>query len=517
MKRLRRLAGRRRLSEWIWWCVLGLFVAAGLVLFVLHHSHQDSFRMPIQETSTEFVEVPERLNFTQELLSSTSFARQLVDQMSLAKAYVIIAKEHNNLNLAWELSSQIRNCQRLLSKAATEAKSITIEEALPVISRMSKLIYKAQDSHYDISTTITTLKKHVEALDERAVAAAVQSAELGQLATEAMPKDLHCLSTRLTEEWFEDPAIEQLAEERRNSQRLVDNNLYHFCVFSDNVIATSALINSTVSNAEHPQQFVFHVVTDRVNYRAMMAWFLKVNFKGCMVDVKSIDDLSWLNSSYSLLVKQLAVGDTKFTSPKSDFFLSHLRFYLLELHPALEKVVFLEDDVVVLKDLTPLFSLDMHGNVIGAVETCLESFQRLSSYLNFSNPMISSRFDPQACAWAFGMNVFDLIAWKKANATAKYHYWQEQNEDETIWKAGTLVPGLLTFYGMVEPLDRRWHVTSLGYKPDLDERLIESAAAVHFSGNRKPWLRLAIDRYKPLWQQYVDRTHPHIQYCTSQA
>lgn len=93
----------------------------------------------------------------------------------------------------------------------------------------------------------------------------------------------------------------------------------------------------------------------------------------------------------------------KLRSPKYQSLLSHLRFYIPEIYPQLEKVVFLDDDVVVQKDLTPLFSLDLHGNVNGAVETCLEAFHRYYKYLNFSNTIISSKFDPQACGWAFGM------------------------------------------------------------------------------------------------------------------
>lgn len=464
----------------------------------------------LQEISTEFL-TPE-LNFTQELLSTTSVARQLIGQISLAKAYIIIAKEHGNHNLAWEFSSLVRNCQGLLSEAAETAKPVTIDDALPIISRISKLIYKAQGLHYDISTTITTLKKHVEALEERAVAAVAQSAEFGRLATEAMPKDLHCMSVRLTEEWFEDTSLEKLAEEQKNSPRLVDNNLYHFCVFSDNVMSTSVLVNSTVSNAEHPQQLVFHIITDAVNYRAMAAWFFKNDFMGCMIHVSKIEDLTWLYASFSPPVKQLS-KEAEFMGTKPAVLLDHLRFYLPEMFPLLEKVVFLEDDVVVQKDITPLFSLDMHGNVIGAVETCLESSQRLYNYLNFSNPLVSSSFDPQACAWAFGINVFDLIAWKKVNATAKYHYWQERNADRMLWKAGTLSAGLLTFYGMVEPLDRRWHVMGLGYELDIDERLIESAAAVHFTGNMKPCLRLGVSRYKHLWRQYFNFTHQYVGDC----
>ncbi|KAL5987909.1 Hexosyltransferase gaut11 [Asimina triloba] len=455
------------------------------------------------------------VNFTEELVSATSFARQLSDQMTLAKAYVILAKEHNNLFLAWELSSQIRNCQLLLSKAAMRGMPIMVHEAEPVIQKLSSLIYKAQDAHYDISTTIMTMKTHIQALEERASAATAQSVAFGQFAAAAVPRNLHCLNIKLTVEWLIRPALKELAEEQRNSLRLVDNNLYHFCIFSDNVLATSAVVNSTISNADHPTQLVFHIVTDSINYRAMQAWFLTNNFKGSIIEVQNVEDFSWLNASYSPVMKLLQDADTReyylgasdpksevnFWNPKYISLLNHLRFYIPELYPSLEKVVFLDDDVIVQKDLTPLFSLELHGNVNGAVETCLEAFHRFYKYLNFSSPIINLKFDPQSCGWAFGMNVFDLVAWKKANVTAWYHYWQEQNVDRLLWKTGTLPPGLLSFYGLTEPLDRRWHVLGLGYDSSIDDRLIESGAVVHYNGNMKPWLKLAIGRYKPLWDR----------------
>ncbi|XP_058080322.1 hexosyltransferase GAUT11 [Magnolia sinica] len=519
---------RRRFSGWIVG-LLGLFLVGGLTLFVVHHRHQDQFERPIQEKAVTIQQPPhDALNFTQELLSATSFARQLSDQMTLAKAYVILAKEHNNLQLAWELSSQIRSCQLLLSKAAMRGAPITVSDAEPVVRRLSLLIYKAQDAHYDIATTIITLKTHIQALEERASAATAQTVAFGQFATEAVPKSLHCLNIKMTVDWLRNPALQELAEEQRNSLRLVDNNLYHFCIFSDNVLAISAVVNSTVSNADHPKQLVFHVVTDGVNYRAMQAWFFANDFKGSTIEVQNVEDFAWLNSSYSPVMKQLRDADTqeyyftgsqdpksevKFRNPKYISLLNHLRFYIPELYPMLEKVVFLDDDVIVQKDLTPLFSLELHGNVNGAVETCLEAFHRYYKYLNFSSAIISSKFDPQACGWAFGMNVFDLIAWKKANVTARYHYWQEQNADRMLWKLGTLPPGLLSFYGLTEPLDRRWHVMGLGYDSNIDDRLIESAAVVHYNGNMKPWLKLAIGRYKPLWERYVNHTHPFLLDC----
>lgn len=457
-------------------------------------------------------------------------ARQLAEQISLAKAYVIIAKEHNNLQLAWEFSSKIRSCQLLLSKAAMREEPITLEEAEPIIKSLSALIFKAQDAHYDVATTIMTMKSHIQALEERAKAATIQSTVFGQLTAEALPKSLHCLNVKLTTDWLRKSSLQDLAEEKGNSPRLVDNNLYHFCIFSDNLLAVSVVINSTISNADHPKQLVFHIVTNGINYGAMQAWFLSNDFKGSTIEVQNIEEFSWLNASYAPVMKQLLDADSreyyfkgsedlevepKFRNPKYIYLLNHLRFYIPEIYPQLEKVVFLDDDVVVQKDLTSLFSLDLHGNVNGAVETCLEAFHRYYKYLNFSNTIISSKFDPQACGWAFGMNVFDLIGWRKANVTARYHFWQGQNADQTLWKMGILPAGLLTFYGLTEPLDRRWHVLGLGYDLNIDNRLIETAAVIHFNGNMKPWLKLAIGRYKPLWERYVNQSHPYLQDCVT--
>ncbi|KAI4329667.1 hypothetical protein MLD38_028028 [Melastoma candidum] len=524
-----RRPGRRDYWYWIWGLV-GLFLIAGLVLFVAHHRQdEDAEFKHLQERHGSFEEeAPRHINFTEELTSATSFARQLSEQMTLAKAYVVIAKEHNNPHLAWQLSSKIRSCQLLLSKAAMKGEPVTLGEAEPILSSISSLIFKAQDLHYDIATTLVTMKSHIQALEDRANAATVQSVVFGQLVAESLPKNLHCLSVKLMTDWLTKSAIQQRADESRNSPRLVDNNLYHLCIFSDNLLGTSAVVNSTVSNAEHPKQLVFHIVTTRINYGPMQAWFQSNDFKGAAIEVQQVEDFSWLNASYSPIVKQISNSDTrayyfggsqdssaepKLRNPKFVSLLNHLRFYIPDIYPHLEKVVLLDDDVVVQKEITSLFSLELHGNVNGAVETCLEAFHRYYKYLNFSNPLISSKFDPQACGWAFGMNVFDLIAWRKANVTARYHYWQEQNADQTLWKLGTLPPGLLTFYGLTEPLDRRWHVLGLGYDTTIDSRLTETAAVIHFNGNMKPWLKLGIGRYKPLWERYVNTSHPYLREC----
>jgi len=95
------------------------------------------------------------------------------------------------------------------------------------------------------------------------------------------------------------------------------------------------------------------------------------------------------------------------------------------------------------------------------------------------------------------MNVFDLVQWRKRNVTGIYHCWQEKNADRALWKLGTLPPGLLTFYGLTEPLDPSWHVVGFGYT-NVDPQLIERRTVLHFNGNFKSWLKIGMEKYKPL-------------------
>lgn len=510
-----------------WWALCCSVVL--LFIYILSKGNQIESRQVLSKRNYKHDRIMEGLNITDEMLSSNSVTRQLSDQISLAKAFVVIAKESNNLQFAWELSAQIRNSQILLSNAATRRAPLTTRESESAIHDMALLLYQAQQLHYDSATMIMRFKAKIQTLEEQMNSVNEKSSKYGQIAAEEVPKSLYCLGVRLTTERFKNLNLQKKLKDRRHAEmKLKDNNLYHFCVFSDNILATSVVVNSTAINSKNPNMIVFHLVTDEINYAAMKAWFTINDFGGVTVEVQKFEDFSWLNASYVPVLKQLQDSEIqsyyfsgnsddgktpiKFRNPKYLSMLNHLRFYIPEVFPALKKVVFLDDDVVVQKDLSGLFSIDLNGNVNGAVETCMETFHRYHKYLNYSHPLIRAHFDPDACGWAFGMNVFDLVQWRKKNVTGIYHYWQEKNVDRTLWKLGTLPPGLLTFYGLTEPLDPSWHVLGFGYT-NVDPQLIERGAVLHFNGNSKPWLKIGIEKYKPLWEKFVDYSHPLLQQC----
>lgn len=202
--------------------------------------------------------------------------------------------------------------------------------------------------------------------------------------------------------------------------------------------------NIYLFDRQDSSKHVFHLVTDNLNFGAMRMWFLLNPPKEATIQVENLDEFKWLNSSYCPVLRQLqsaamreyyfkaghsitrssGASSLKYRNPKYLSMLNHLRFYLPQIYPKLDKILFLDDDIVVQKDLTGLWQVDLEGKVNGAVETCVLNFHRFDKYLNFSNSYIAREFDPNACGWAYGMNIFDLKEWKEKNLTGIYHKWQ---------------------------------------------------------------------------------------------
>ncbi|KAF3443970.1 hypothetical protein FNV43_RR13660 [Rhamnella rubrinervis] len=395
--------------------------------------------------------------------------------------------------------------------------------------KIARLMIGESKENYDNQLKIQKLKDTIFAVNELLVKAKKNGALASLIAAKSIPKSLHCLAMRLVEERISHP--EKYWEEEPKPE-FEDPSLYHYAIFSDNVLAVSVVVRSVVKNAVEPWKHVFHVVTDRMNIAAMKVWFrMRPVEGGAHIELKAVEEYTFLNSSYVPVLRQLELAklqkvyfdnqaenatkdiNMKHRNPKYMSMLNHLRFYLPEMYPKLHKILFLDDDVVVQKDLTGLWRVDLDGKVNGAVETCFGSFHRYAQYLNFSHHLIRERFNPKACAWAFGMNIFDLDAWRREKSTEQYHYWQSLNNDLTLWNLGTLPPGLITFYSTTKSLDKSWHVLGLGYNPSISMDEINNAAVIHYNGNMKPWLDIALNQYKNLWTKYVDNDMEFVQMC----
>uniref|UniRef100_A0ACD5YEK2 Uncharacterized protein n=1 Tax=Avena sativa TaxID=4498 RepID=A0ACD5YEK2_AVESA len=450
--------------------------------------------------------------------------RIIKDQLTRAKTYLSFLASRGNHGSAKELRARMKDIQRALGDATNDG--MLPQNVHSRIKAMEQTLAKLKRTHDGCSGAVSRLRTAIHSTEERLQSHKKDANYLAQIAAKSLPKGLHCLPLRLTNEYY---STDSKNKDFPNMEKLEDPKLHHYAIFSDNVLAAAVVVNSTLVHAKKPADHVFHIVTDRLNYAAMKMWFLANPLGKAAVQVQNIEEFTWLNSSYSPVLKQLASSsmidyyfrsgkarpdeNPKFRNPKYLSILNHLRFYLPEIFPKLNKVLFLDDDTVVQQDLSALWSIDLKGKVNGAVETCGETFHRFDKYLNFSNPLIASNFHPQACGWAYGMNMFDLSEWRKQNITDIYHTWQNLNEDRLLWKLGTLPAGLVTFWNRTFPLDHSWHVLGLGYNPNLNEKDIRRASVIHYNGNLKPWLEIGLSKYRKYWSRHVNYDQVFIREC----
>ncbi|CAH9139261.1 unnamed protein product [Cuscuta epithymum] len=225
-------------------------------------------------------------------------------------------------------------------------------------------------------------------------------------AASSIPKGIHCLSLRLTDEYSSNANARKQLPSPELLPLLSDNSLHHFVLSTDNILAASVVVNSAVQSSLKPEKIVCHVITDKKTYPGMHSWFALNPVSPATVEVKGVHQFDWLTrenipvleaveshsvirnyyhgnhvagANLSDITPRSFASKLQTRSPKYISLLNHLRIYLPELFPNLDKVVFLDDDVVIQRDLSPLWDIELKGKVNGAVQKLLQLFSSSNS------------------------------------------------------------------------------------------------------------------------------------------
>lgn len=394
--------------------------------------------------------------------------------------------------------------------------------------------------HVNIKTFVLETKAMLMKMDQKVQMARLQASIYRHLASIGIPKNLHCLTLRLAEEYLVNAHARSSLPPPEFASRLTNASFLHIALLTDNILAAAVAVSSTVRSSANPEKLVFHIVTDKKTYTAMHAWFALNPMFPAILEVKGLHQFEWpshINATIMATVEELHQGlrahryytstDQEYrryeaSTPSSFSLLNYLKIHLPELFPNLERVIFLDDDVVVRRDLTPLWDMDLNGNAIASVGLgdgrggrCVG--KTLGGYLNFSNPLlplISFGLKSNQCSWLGGMHVFDLGAWRETNITEFYQHLLKQNRKSgfALWRLGWLPPALIAFEGRVQPIDPSWHLSGLGQRMPKPEAL-ESAAVLHFSGPRKPWLDIGFPLLRELWRTHLNHTNQFLRSC----
>jgi lipopolysaccharide biosynthesis glycosyltransferase len=191
--------------------------------------------------------------------------------------------------------------------------------------------------------------------------------------------------------------------------------------------------------------------------------------------------------------------------------LNYARTYLADiLDPCVERVIYLDSDLIVIDDIAKLWEIDLGSNTIGAPEYCRANFTKYFTEAFWSDSDLAKTFDgrKQPCYFNTGVMVIDIAKWRQNNYRKMIEHWMEVQKEKRIYELGSLPPFLLVFAGKLKPVEHRWNQHGLG-----GDNVVGSCRSLHpgpvsllhWSGKGKPWLRLDSNKPCPmdaLWSPY---------------
>ncbi|CAL4999529.1 unnamed protein product [Urochloa decumbens] len=275
--------------------------------------------------------------------------RVIKNQLRTAKTYIGLLPSRGRHAFVRDLRRNMRDIQQALGDATSDRR--LPKNVRGKIRAMELTLAKVKQVHANCAVIIDKLLATLHSTEDQVQTHKQKANYVAQVAAKALPKRLYCLALRLTNEYYSSSTNKK---QFAYKERFEDPKLQHYALFSDNVLAAAVVVNSTLINAKNPANHVFHIVTDKHNYAAMRMWFLANPIGETAVQVQNIEEFTWLNSSYSPVLKQLESHfminyyfntnqdkpgkNPKFQNPKYLSILNHLRFYLPEIFPKLSKV-----------------------------------------------------------------------------------------------------------------------------------------------------------------------------------
>ncbi|KAL5209475.1 hypothetical protein ABZP36_005098 [Zizania latifolia] len=446
-----------------------------------------------------------------------AIVKRLKDQLFVARSYYpSIAKIKGKEALSRELKQNIQEHERVLSESIVDADLPSFIKMK--IEKMDRTIARAKACTVDCNNVDRKFRQILHMTEDEAHFHMKQSAYLYNLGVHTMPKSHHCLNMRLTVEYFKSTPLDS---DDSNAHRFTVPDHRHYVILSKNVLAASVVINSTVNSSEETENVVFHILTDTQNFYAMKHWFARNTYRESAVHVINyehiiLENLPEFSTQQLYLPEEFRVFISNLERPTEKTrveylsVFSHSHFFIPEILKDLKKVVVLDDDMVVQRDLSFLWNIDMGGKVNGAVKFCGLRLGQLRNLLG------KATYNPQSCAWMSGVNVIDLEKWREHNVTENYLQLLKKfqhNDDEASARTAALRISLLSLESLIYPLDESLTISGLGYDYAIREEVVRNSASLHYNGDMKPWLELGIPDYRKYWKRFLTQDEQFMDEC----
>ncbi|KAG8370625.1 hypothetical protein BUALT_Bualt13G0002800 [Buddleja alternifolia] len=290
------------------------------------------------------------------------------------------------------------------------------------------------------------------------------------------------------------PAFHNAVECRTSNLQndsVCDPSLIHVAITLDveYLRGSIAAVHSILQHSKCPESVFFHFLVSETGLEALVrSTFPELKFKVYYFDPERVRNL--ISSSVRQALEQP---------------LNYARNYLADLlETCVTRVIYLDSDLIVVDDISKLWSTTLGHKTIGAPVYCHANFTKYFTAYFWSESRFSGVFSRRnPCYFNTGVMVIDLGKWRRFGYTRQIERWMETQKTSMsrIYELGSLPPFLLVFAGNVEPIEHRWNQHGLGgdnVRGSCRDLHPGPVSLLHWSGSGKPWLRLDSKQPCPL-------------------
>jgi len=166
----------------------------------------------------------------------------------------------------------------------------------------------------------------------------------------------------------------------------------------------------------------------------------------------------------------------------------------------ISRVLYLDADLLVLGDLTPILELDLESAVLGAVVD-----ERLDTYIKMGNTRLGGLPLPRVRGYFnAGVLLIDLEGWRaKQVPESALEYLQKY--PDTLYSDQDALNAACD--GLWKPLDPRWNYYQIDLKKPLSDMSVDQRPGIiHFQGGLKPWDPRSLNLNAGFYDGFRNRT-----------
>ena len=241
-------------------------------------------------------------------------------------------------------------------------------------------------------------------------------------------------------------------------------------------------IASVLRNVGKDTELSFHILTSGLSQEVKGKFYGLKAIKDCAINFVHVNKDDFKDLPLSSANKLIPIE-------------SYYRFNLFLGFPELDKILYLDGDMVVLGDITELFNINIDGYCLGMVK---DAMINVGSIIH--NVKHRLQMPPDSNYFNNGVMLINLKECRKHGAYEKLFSWARNNKDKLVWMDQDTVNAAL--HDKIKEIPEKYNI-QLTYRNNhvaLNE--VEGREVIHYAGPQKPWNTRGMFLSEHFWENY---------------